>query len=107
MTKHSPVMVTEAAFQKGVIQLARLLGWRVAHFRPAQDRQGRWKTPMQGDPGFPDLVLAKGGRVIFAELKRDTKAQLSPEQKLWLKATGGQCWTPADWLHIEHTLRRH
>jgi len=72
----------EKDFTDNVVQLAKTLGWRVAHFRPAQTKQG-WRTAMQGDKGFPDLVLAKAGRVIFAELKSAT-GKVSKEQQEWL-----------------------
>lgn len=36
--------VTEAQFQAAVVDLARLAGWRVAHFRPARTSHG-WATP--------------------------------------------------------------
>jgi hypothetical protein len=45
-----------------------------------------WRTPVQGDgKGFPDLVLARPPRVIFAELKT-AKGKLGPEQENWLAA---------------------
>ncbi|MCI0542945.1 MAG: hypothetical protein L0Z49_00695 [Actinobacteria bacterium] len=61
---------------------AMVRGWRVCHFRPATTRDG-WRTAVQGHPGFPDLVLARRGRVVFAELK----AALSAEQLEWLDAS--------------------
>src|SRR5262245_496140 len=77
---------------------ARMAGWMVAHFRPAKTQRGRWITPMAGDKGFPDLVLAKDGRVLLAELKTD-KGTPSPEQVAWLAAVGthGRLWRPDDW----------
>jgi hypothetical protein len=46
-----------------------------------------------GDPGFPDLVLAKHGRLYFFELKTE-KGQLSPAQAAWFQelvnVTGNQ-----------------
>jgi len=102
--------VTEAVFQKTVIAAARALGWRVAHFRPAQNQKGKWMTPVQADgAGFPDLVLCRD-RVIFAELKAPGR-QLSPHQVEWAEAihkAGGEfyCWKPKDWGEIEAVLRR-
>ena len=47
--------MSERELQDAVIQLARLLGWRVAHFRPAMTTRG-WRTPVSADgAGFPDL----------------------------------------------------
>jgi hypothetical protein len=87
-----------------VIDMAHLFGWRVAHFRKVQTH-GRWMTAVAADgKGFPDLVLAKLGRVIFAELKTD-KGRLSVEQELWLKELP-DCvvWRPRDWEQIERVL---
>ena len=104
-------MQRERDFQRAVIDLARLTGWRVHHTRPALTRRGRWLTPIQGDAGFPDLVLVRAGRVIFAELKRNG-ARPTPAQREWLEAlqacAGVECylWTPNNWQEIVCTLRR-
>lgn len=103
--------VTERELQTAVIECARLLGWRVAHFRPALTARG-WRTPVEGDgAGFPDLVLARPGRLIFAELKSE-RGRVSDEQNAWLDAlaTPGvvrAVWFPRDWLSgaIEYVLR--
>ena len=97
--------ITERDFQRAVVDLARIHGWRVHHTRPALNRRGQWQTPIQGDAGFPDIVLARGGRVIFAELKR-TGGRPTPQQHMWLE-TLAQCdgvevyvWNPDDWDRI-------
>jgi hypothetical protein len=101
----------ERDFQRAVIDLARLTGWRVHHTRPALTRRGRWLTPIQGDAGFPDLVLVRAGRVIFAELKRNG-ARPTPAQRGWLgalQACAGvevYLWTPNDWDAIIDALQR-
>ena len=101
--------LTEAEFQEQVIDLARLLGWRVAHFRAARTLRG-WQTPVAGDgKGFVDLVLARD-RVMFVELKSDT-GWLSEHQREWmiaLRAAGAEVhvWKPALWPEVEATLRR-
>lgn len=100
--------VTEAAFLAQVLELAKLYGWRTAHFRPARTTAG-WRTPCQGDAkGFPDLVLVKGKRLIFAELKAEGR-DLSPEQSQWIEAlTLVRCdlyiWRPSEWEEIVRTL---
>jgi len=92
--------VTEADFLAQVIDLARLLGYRVAHFRPAFTARG-WRTPVQGDgAGFPDLVLVGRGRVIVAELKREL-GSVTPDQSSWLAAFAAagveaHVWRPRD-----------
>jgi hypothetical protein len=98
---------TEADFQAAVIDLARTLGWRVAHFRPARTEQG-WRTPVAADgKGFPDLVLCRD-RVIYAELK-PARGRVSDEQLLWLDALAGagaeaHLWRPDDWPAIQTAL---
>jgi hypothetical protein len=72
----------ESELQAAVIETARLLNWRVAHFRPARTNRG-WRTPMTGDPGWPDLSLAREGRLVFLELKAKGKRP-TPEQEGWL-----------------------
>lgn len=106
--------LTEAEFTRQVIDLARLYGWRTAHFRPAQRRDGRWLTPVAGDgKGFPDLVLLHPirGRLLFIELKVG-KNRLTDEQALWLSdlrgllgAGNAEEWRPERWDYIEATLR--
>lgn len=97
---------TEAQLQDMVLQLARIRGWMRAHFRPAMVRSGKWVTPVQGDgAGFPDLVLLRGQRLLFRELKTD-KGKLRPEQEKWLAAllaagSDANVWRPAQWRNGE------
>ncbi len=101
----------ESDLQKCVLGLAHLLGWRVAHFRPAQTKKG-WRTPVEADgAGFPDLVLTKEDRILFRELK-SKNGQLSDAQVKWQLALHNagmdSCvWRPKDWLEgtIEKELR--
>ncbi len=60
---------------------------------------------MAGDKGFPDLVLAREGQLILAELKTDT-GKPTDEQRAWLAALGahGRLWRPAHWDEVQHTL---
>ena len=100
---------TEAEFLRQVLQLARICGWRSAHFRPARTATG-WRTPLQGDAaGFPDLVLIRGPRLVVAEIKSE-RGRPTPEQSAWLAAFEGVgveafLWRPRDWAEIEATLR--
>ncbi len=103
--------MSERELQDAVIDLARLLGYRVAHFRPAQTSRGNWITAMSGDTGYPDLTIAGRGRVIFAELKSKS-GRISAQQLAWHDALvdAGQefhCWFPSDWLDgtVERVLR--
>jgi len=96
----------EDDFLSAVIDAARLQGWTVAHFRSVQTPTG-WRTPVQADgTGFPDLVLVRHNRLIFAELKTKT-GRLSDAQIAWrelLLAVAGdsphvqvEVWRPDDW----------
>lgn len=98
--------MSEADFQKRVLDLAKLCRWRAVHIRPVAIGNGRWATPYQGDAGLPDLILARDGRVILVELKTDT-GKPSLDQKAWLTAAGlnGYLWSPKDWAAIETTLK--
>jgi hypothetical protein len=63
----------------------------------------------RSEPGFPDLVLTNGARVLMYELK-DNRSKLTVEQDRWLAllAYSGkvECgvWRPRDWPHIVATL---
>jgi hypothetical protein len=104
----SALDVSERSFQVSVTTLARLRGWRLAHFRAAWTKDG-WRTAMSGDIGYPDLTMCRGERIVFAELKA-ADGRLRPDQAVWLEAlreTPAEvyCWRPADWRHIERVLR--
>ena len=100
--------LSEADMQAGVIALARLLGWRTVHFRPAMTTRG-WRTPVSGDgKGFPDLILVRKGRLIVAELK-SAKGECTPEQEAWLDSFRASCaevyvWRPADYPNVIKAL---
>ena len=110
------VKVSERQFQVQVIEVMRVLGYRVAHFRPAMNQRGQWRTPVAADgAGFPDLVAVRpegkrSGRVIFAELKSEA-GRLAPDQTLWanvLAAAGAEVysWRPRDWDALVEILQR-
>src|SRR3990167_5240904 len=97
-------------FQRQVIELAKLMGWMVHHDRTVMERSGKWATPIQGDPGFPDLVLARNGRVLFVELKRE-RGKLTAEQQNWRWALGrvgrnAHIWYPSMWDSIVELLAK-
>ena len=103
----APASISEAAFHSQVIEIARLRGWLVHAERPARRQSGHWSTPIQGDAGFPDLVMARGGRLVFAELK-SARGRVSPEQQEWLDAlrlvVQVYIWRPLDWDRIVELL---
>lgn len=91
--------MSEAQFTSTVIELAKFRGWLVCHFRPARTVRG-WRTPVEGDKGFPDLCLARKHRTIFAELKVG-RGKLSLEQQAWADALGDvYLWRPEDLREI-------
>ena len=93
----------ESEFQAAVIQLAELNGWLVYH---AANTKGQLRG--QTAAGFPDLVLVKGKKIMFRELKigRNTA---TTQQLFWqahLKSGGHDVaiWHPDYWDAIEATL---
>lgn len=93
--------MTEKQLQAAIVECARLLGWLTYHTFDSR----------RSSPGFPDLILIRGGRLIAAELKSET-GKMRPEQDAWLEAfigTGALAavWRPSHWLAglVEETLR--
>ena len=102
--------ITEDEFMRQVLELAKLRGWRTAHFRPARTKTG-WRTAVSGDgKGFPDLILLRGNRMIVAELKVGNNTA-TPEQEAWIDAFAevpgvlAFIWHPEDWPEIETVLK--
>src|SRR5438874_2184448 len=100
---------TEAEFTRQVLQLAKLCGWRTAHFRPGRTKTG-WRTAVQGDGvGFPDVLLLRGGSILVAELKVGSR-KTTPAQNRWLQAfyaagVTAVIWRPEYWDEIVKTLK--
>lgn len=96
--------MSEADLQRQVIETAQWHGWLVFHPLPAMHR-GRWVTATQGDTGFPDLVLARRGVVLFRELKTDT-GRVPPDQQRWAEhLPDWGVWRPRDLDAIRAELR--
>jgi hypothetical protein len=105
--------VKEKDFQKQVLDLAATRGWHTAHFgstvKWVKTKNGYKVVPDSQAAGFPDLVMARKGRLVFAELKvgRNKPSEL---QKRWLwelgevDGVGVYLWTPDDWDEIEGVL---
>jgi hypothetical protein len=92
--------LTEDQLLKATLDVAKLYGWHSFHVRPARTEKG-WRSPVQGDgKGFPDLVLAKRDRLIFAELKGVT-GTLTREQWQWRDVLEPHApfyvWRPSAW----------
>ena len=73
--------MTEDELLTAILEAAAYLGWMIYHVRRSD------LGIVQGTPGFPDLVLAKGGRTLFLELKSWT-GHLTDAQRRWLEAIG-------------------
>jgi len=104
--------MSEEELLNNIIALAKAFGWLIAHFRPGQTKDGQWRTPVQGDRGFPDLVLARsipevGYKQLFIIELKSEKGRLSPEQKAWKDALVYLVWRPSDWLDgtVERSLK--
>ena len=101
--------VSEADFQAAVVELAMWRGWRVHAERPARTSKG-WRTPVQGDVGYPDITLCRPPRLIHAELKSQ-HGVMGDNQLLWREVLMGvpgveyYLWRPAAFPEIEATLR--
>jgi hypothetical protein len=105
--------MTEKQLQGAVVELAKRLGYLVYHTFDSR----------RSNPGWPDLVLCKPPRLIFAELKVGSR-KLTADQEMWLDALGkcaaatglrvgdegrpeGYLWTDKDWQagEVETVLR--
>lgn len=104
--------MTEREFQREVIRYARSRGWMVAHFGNSVKivRQGStYKTiPDPDAAGFPDLVMARRGRLVFAELKAKGKKP-TEKQRAWLDVLESPnhevyVWQPDAMVEIERIL---
>ena len=101
------VEITEAEFQQMVTKQAEALGWQWMHV--ATTGIGR-HSPMRGTmgKGWPDLVLVKGSRILFIELKRQkglmTTEQMAVMNLLEQTKAETYCFRPADIPQILHVL---
>ena len=82
--------MTEKEWQKQVVDLAHLFGYRVYH---------PWLS-IRSERGWPDLALFRPGRFVLAELKAE-KGKLTTSQEGMiadLKAAGIEVfvWRPSD-----------
>jgi hypothetical protein len=105
----------EKDFLRAVVHRARAHGWKTAHFgstvKVVKRTNGYATIPDKGAAGFPDLVLARGERLVFAELKAG-KGKVEEAQYDWLRAlqaTGAEThiWREhMDWPgNVEKILR--
>lgn len=96
--------LSEAAWQKQVMEWAKRGGWLTFHASGCQHYKRNAR-------GFPDLVLLHPERriVFFAELKTE-HGKATTAQIEWLAALntvdsyGAQLWRPRDWQEIQVLL---
>ena len=89
----------ERELQAIVKQMAELCGWEYYHTYDSR----------RSNPGFPDVVMLRGERMIVAELKVQ-KGKVSEHQERWLKkfdkaGSEAYLWRPSDLREIEELLR--
>jgi hypothetical protein len=95
--------VSEAEFQRWLIDLARRNGWRIHAYHDSRTQD--WGA----DSGWPDLFLARDERAVAAELK-DARGRVRGSQKLWQAVLGGvpgievYVWRPGDEQQIREVL---
>ena len=94
--------MAEDELQANVLDLCRVFGILVHHCRPARMADGTWRTPISGQPGFPDLVIVGRRGVLYRELKTSA-GKPTRDQQIWLSALTGAgadacLWRPGDWL---------
>ena len=105
-------MKPEESLKRSVIGLCGWLHLHVAHFRPARTKDGKWRTPVEGNGAvYPDLTIVGPRGVMWRELKSAT-GTFEPGQEEWLAkltAAGADAAVrrPADWDSglIEEELR--
>lgn len=90
--------MTEAQWMAQVVKYAKLMHWRVYHTYRSD----------RSEAGFPDLVLVRRPRVVFAELKAQ-RTPVTGAQRDWLadlRACGQETylWRPSDWSTVERVL---
>lgn len=99
--------LTEDQLSTHVANLARMMGWRGYHTHDSR----------RSAAGFPDWVFARGGHIIFAELKTE-KGQLTAAQEAWASDLWEAAilqfpkvrmcvWRPSDWYagRIDEVLK--
>lgn len=108
-----PFHQTEASFQQAVIEYATLKRWHHRHDvatnapRRCVDCGSLRRLP-RNEAGWPDLILIRRPRIIWAELKSD-RGKLTPDQRAIL-AELRECnqevfvWKPRDWPAILRIL---
>ena len=87
-----------------IIKTAHLFGWLACHQRPMRTKDGEWRTGVQGDKGFPDIVLVNETKLLIIEAKSEI-GKLALEQEEWIRRlrlahykNGVLVLRPSDWF---------
>ena len=95
-------LISEHDWSVFLVGWLRERGWLVHYERQSgyKATDGSWRG--SGPRGKPDLTLAKDGRVLLIELKKEN-GRTSPDQDEWLAAAGdnARLWRPRDWPDIQ------
>jgi len=91
--------MSERDLREQVRSLCKVFGWRLAFTQYS----------IRSPKGFPDLVLCRPTRVVYAELKSE-KGKVTPEQSAWLEDLRAcrqevYVWRPTDLDQIAAVLR--
>lgn len=91
--------MSEKEWQQLVTEIAQVNGWRVFHTYDSR----------RSNPGWPDVVAVRRGRLVAAELKTET-GKVTAEQAEWLEALGGVLgvevfvWRPRDVAAVDRVF---
>ena len=78
--------MSEADLLTGLLDTALSTGWLVHHSAAAETPTG-WRTPLNGSPGLPDLILVHRDRRLFATIEAKSAAgRLEPDKVRWHEA---------------------
>jgi hypothetical protein len=96
--------MTESEYKRRIVAAALQYGWEWMHVRPARtNRPGVWKTPTDGTlgAGWPDLILARGSRLVAVEVKTDDGVVSTEQHRvlsvLEIAGVETHVWRPRDW----------
>ena len=90
--------VSEKDWQKCVTDFASKHGWHWHH----------QKVSKMSKEGWPDLVLARPGELLFVELKTESGRLTAAQENWrdWLLEAGAEwyCFRPSDWPEVQEVL---
>lgn len=97
---------TESEWQRFVTDYAESLGWDWMHIGRTGKYTANGAKGTLGE-GWPDLVLVKGSRIMFVELKAQTGKLTEKQKKVFLVLDPvAECyvWRPSDFAEMANIL---